>query len=193
MKNNWLVISVIVVLTLATLYFWDSPPKMLLPGPLFDESKRFPYAIINDAHSQHFDDNGQLSYEFVAITLKHFRRDFGVFRKDDYTELEAPALTLFTEDQPWYITAEMGKLTEKGELLVLTDKVRIWQQNQPEGVTELTTNTLEIQLTKKQVKTADDVQIRLPQGQFEARGMIIDLATKNIQLLERVRGIHEPI
>lgn len=193
MKNNWLVISVIIGLTVATLFFWESPPKLLLPGPELGDPQRFPYAVISDAHSRHFDDDGKLSYEFVAATLRHFRRDFSALSQDDYTTLDEPVLTLYTDDLPWYITAERGKLTDAGGLLTLTNNVRIWQQNENEQITELNTSVLEIEPMNKLVRTQEEVRIRSPQGQIEAKGMIVNLDTQHIQLLERVRGFHEPI
>lgn len=193
MKNNWLVISVIVALTVATLFFWESPPKLLLPDPAVEERERYPYAVLNDVHSRHYDDSGELSYEFVAAKLRYFRRDFSALSEDDYTMLDSPVLTLYTDDLPWYVSAESGKLTEKGELLTLKDNVRIWQQDDNEQITELNTSALEIQPIKKIVRTEEEVRITSPQGHIEARGMVVDLVTQHIQLLERVRGFHEPI
>ena len=193
MKNNWLVISLIVALTVATVFFWDSPPKILLPDEAPPEQKRFAYAVLDDARSRHFDDNGTLSYEFFASTLKHFRSDFSSISENDYTTLDNPVLTLYTDDLPWYISAESGKLTEAGELLTLKSKVRIWQEKDSSTLTELNTSTLEIHPMKKIVRTQDEVLIKSPQGQLEARGMVVDLNTQNIKLLERVRGFHEPI
>lgn len=193
MKNNWLVISVIIALTVATLFFWESPPKLLLPDPAVEERERYPYAILDDVQSRHFDDEGDLSYEFVAAKLKYFRRDFSAFSDDDFTILETPVLTLYTDDLPWYVSAESGKLTQAGELLTLKDNVRIWQQGENEQITELNTTVLEIQPIKKIIRTEEEVRITSPQGQIEARGMVVDLETQHIQLLERVRGFHEPI
>lgn len=193
MKNNWLVISVIVALTVATLFFWEAPPKLLLPDPNIDEREHYPYAVLKNAHSRHFDDSGNLSYEFVADTLKYFRRDFSVVSEDDYTLLDAPVLTLYTDDLPWYISAQSGTLSQAGELLTLRDNVRIWQQDKGNQITELNTSVLEIEPIQKMVRTQEEVRITSPQGEIEARGMIVDLETQHIQLLERVRGIHEPI
>lgn len=193
MKNNWLVISVVAALAVATLFFWETPPKLLLPGPPAVEQERFPYAVLADAHSRHFDEAGKLSYEFVAATIKHFRQDFNELRDVDYTTLESPVLTLYTNDSPWYVSASNGTLTQGGALLTLRDNVRIWQESADAQVTELNTSVLEIQPQEKIVRTEQDVLITSPQGRIEARGMIVDLETQNIQLLERVRGIHEPI
>lgn len=193
MKNNWLAISIIVALTVTTVVFWESPPRLLLPDPEFEDRERYPYAVLKDTHSRHFDEAGKLSYEFVADTLRHFRQDFNAVGDDDYTVLDVPVLTLYTDDLPWYISAQSGTLSQAGELLILRDNVRIWQQDESENVTELTTSVLEIQPTQKMVSTQEDVRITSPQGQVEARGMTVDLETKHIQLLERVRGVHEPI
>lgn len=193
MKNNWLVISVVAALTVATLFFWETPPKLLLPDPLSDEAQRFPYAVLDNAHSRHFDEAGELSYEFFAITLRHFRRDLSELSDEDYATLEAPVLTLYTEELPWYISAETGTLTDAGGLLTLNDNVRIWQEGEAQQTTELNTSVLHIYPSEKIVRTDEEVLITSPQGKLEARGMVVDLATKNIKLLERVRGIHEPI
>lgn len=193
MKNNWVVISIVVALTVATLLFWDSPPEMLLPDPPASEQERFPYAVLSDAHSRHFNEDGELSYEFVATTLKHFRRDFSELTNLDYATLEAPVLTLYTDDLPWYISAENGTLTDSGDLLTLSNNVRIWQEDENAQTTELNTSALQIYPMQKIVRTDQEVSITSPQGRLQARGMIVDLTTENIQLLERVRGVHEPI
>lgn len=194
MKNNWFYISLIIALAVATILFWDSPPRILLPNnsPV-DETQLFPYAVIDQAHSKHFDADGRLSYEFSATTLKHFRLDLTRIGEGDFTTLDAPLLTLYADGNAWFISAEMGRVTEQGTLLKLLRNVRVWQEKDDGQLLELTTEELFIYPVAKLIKTDAVVKIQSHQGALEATGMVVNLANKHIQLLHKVRGYHEPI
>jgi lipopolysaccharide export system protein LptC len=193
MKHNWVYISLAAALVVAVILLWDTPPQMLIPFGDKQDPAQFPYAVIDDARSRHFDSEGKLSYEFVANTLRHFRLDLTQVSEGDYTSLESPQLTLYTDDVPWYVTADKGELSERGTLLTLWPNVRIWQEENSNEVTELTTSRLEIRPQQKEISTAADVSITSAMGKVEAQGMTVDLKNKRIQLLNRVRGYHEPI
>lgn len=194
MKHNWLYISLIVALTVVIILVWETPTKLLIPfGQEAERDKLFPYAVMDNPHSKHFDPDGHLSYEFVAATLRHFRLDLSQVSPGDFTSLETPQLTLHTDTTPWYATADQGELSERGTTLTLWPNVRIWQGENPDEITELTTTRLEIRPREKIVRTDAEVLITSPEGRVEAQGMTVDLAKKRIQLLSRVRGYHEPI
>lgn len=192
-KHNWVYISLAAALAAAAILLWDTPPQMLIPFGEKKDPAQFPYAVIEDARSRHFDSEGKLSYEFVANTLRHFRLDLRQVSEGDFTSLESPRLTLYTGDAPWFVTADNGELSERGTLLTLWPNVRIWQEESPQEVTELTTSRLEIRPQQKVISTEADVSISSPMGKVEAQGMTVDLKNKRIQLLNRVRGYHEPI
>jgi LPS export ABC transporter protein LptC len=179
---------------MVTLFLWESPPQILLPDarPL-DESLLFPYAVIDTPHSRHFDQKGKLSYEFSATTLKHFRIDLSKISERDFTTLEAPLMTLYAEDNAWYVSAEIGRVTEQGTLLKLLHNVKVWQKKDDGDTLELTTDELWIYPNEKIVRTDAKVKIRSTLGFLEATGMIVNLADKHIQLMSNVRGHHEPI
>ncbi len=193
MKHNWIYISLAAALVMAVILLWDAPPRMLIPFGDKQDPAQFPYAVIEDARSRHFDSEGKLSYEFIANTLRHFRLDLSRVSEGDFTSLESPQLTLYAGDTPWYVTADNGELSERGTLLTLWPNVRIWQEESPNEVTELTTNRLEIRPQQKVISTAANVSITSPTGKIDAQGMTVDLNNKRIQLLNRVRGYHEPI
>jgi lipopolysaccharide export system protein LptC len=194
MKHNWLYLTLVIALIAVVVAVWEAPPKLLIPfGEQAARDRLFPYAVIDQAHSRHFDPDGHLSYEFVANTLRHFRLDLTRVSEGDFTSLEAPQLTLHTEDVPWYATADSGELSEHGTLLTLWPNVRIWQKDEAEQVTELTTSRLEIRPRDKTISTDAEVLISSAQGRLEAQGLKVDLVNKRIHLLNRVRGQHEPI
>jgi Uncharacterized protein conserved in bacteria len=192
-KHNWAYISLTAALVVAVILLSDTPPKLLIPFGDKPDIARFPYAVIEDARSRHFDSEGKLSYEFVASTLSHFRLDLSRVSEGDFTSLDSPQLTLYTDGKPWFVTADKGELTERGTLLTLWPNVRIWQEENPNEVTELTTSRLEIRPKDKMIATDAEVSITSPMGKVEARGMTVDLENKRIQLRNRVRGHHEPI
>lgn len=194
MRNNWLYIAVIVGLVAATVFLWETPPQNLIP--LLDdrvEPDIAPYAVIENAHSRHFDTEGTLSYEFLAKTLNHYRIDLGTVSEGDFTSLDEPQLTLFADERVWYVTAEKGRLTNFGDVLTLWSNVRIWQAQIDEDNMELRTQKLVIMPRDKIVRTEEAVNITSTQGTLNAIGMIVNLNTEAIQLLQQVRGHHEPI
>lgn len=193
MKNNWLYIVLILGLLSLAVMLWDSSPeKLIFPDEPVPPALT-PYAIIDGAHSRHYGAQGELSYEFVAQTLRHFRIDLSHISPDDYTTMSQPQLTLYTDELPWFVTAERGRIADQGDTLTLWQSVRIWQELEDGQMTELTTDRLVIQPKDKQVHTQSEVTIRSAQGRINAEGMTVDLNTKTIQLLSKVRGYHEPI
>src|SRR5687768_16947342 len=138
MKHNWFYLSLVVALIAAVVVVWETPPKLLIPfGEPVGKDQLFPYAVIEEAQSKHFDPDGGLSYEFVAATLRHFRLDLAQVSNGDFTSLEDPHFTLHTRESPWYATADEGELSERGTLLTLWPNVRIWQEGAADVVTEL--------------------------------------------------------
>lgn len=194
MKNNWLYIALAVALVVATVFIWDSPPTLLLPdAEPPNEADLIPYAVIDEAHSKHFNVDGSLSYEFSATTLKHFRLDLGQISEGDFTTLEQPLLTLYTDEDAWFVSARLARVTEQGSLLKLWQDVRIWQEKGTGEKLELTTDEILIYPIEKQVKTDSQVSIQSSMGSLKATGMVVDLDRKNIQLLNNVHGYHDPI
>ncbi len=194
MKSNWVYIALIAVLIVIATQFWDTTPKLLAPeSGESSETKIFPYAMIENPHSKHFDTEGNLSYEFVAKKLRHFRVKLDTISPGDYTLLDAIEVTLHTPKSTWFVSADEGRLSDAGNVLTLKSNVRIWRPLDDGGTTELLTTELKILPNEKWVSTDEAVSLRAPQSHLEAVGMKVDLNTKHIQLLDNVRGSHEPI
>lgn len=194
--KNWFYIALISSITIGVVLLWDTRPELLNPLASDSESiERFPYAVLHDARTSHFDEQGLLSYEFDAVTLKHFRADMGHSSNEDYMLITAPKLTLYGEPQPWYVSAKQGKVSEKGSKLELWDDVTVWQigNDKKSGRIELTTNNIAIYPQQKRLYTEAHVRIESPSGKVNADGLEVDMTTQRIKLLANVRGQHEPI
>lgn len=194
--RNGVYIVLISLITIGVVLLWDTRPELLNPlATPKSPFERFPYAVLHDAKTRHFDEAGILSYEFDAVTIKHFRADTDSSSDEDYMLITAPTLTLYGEPIPWHVTAKQGKVTKQGEELELWDDVRIWQAT-PEsgsGSTELTTQTITIYPNEKKIHTEAHVHVSSPTGSLDADGLEVDMLKQHIKLLANVRGRHEPI
>ena len=193
--KNWLYIAVAGGLIATILLLWDKNPELL--NPLTQDNspfERFPYAVLHDAQTRHFDEGGILSYEFDAVTLKHFRVDMKTNSDADYALMVAPQLTLYSDKQPWKIMAKNGKVTEQGNKLTLWGEVKVWQTAADGShTTELTTESIDIYPTIKRLSTLEHVRVVGATGTVDADGLEVDMLTQRIKLLANVRGHHEPI
>lgn len=196
MKHNWITIFIVLVLVATTLALWETPPQNLLPlDDTNEEPQAFAYATLTGAHTQSFDEQGQLNYEFFAKTLRHFRYKPESSTLEDFTTLDEPRLTLFSDGQKWLISANSGKLSELGETLTLTENVKIQRPNAANkdySEVELNTSKLEIRPKEKMAWTAEPVSIVSSRGEITGVGMSIDLNTQNIQLKSQVQGRYDP-
>lgn len=194
--KNWVYISLICVITMTVVLLWDSRPELLNPlAKVESPFERFPYAVLHDARTSHFDETGKLSYEFDAVTLKHFRADTQSTSDEDYMLITAPKLTLYGEPNPWFVTAKQGKIMAHGEKLTLWDDVEVWQtdNNDTTITTKLSTESIDIFPHQKRISTDAHVHIESANGTINADGLEVDMISQRIKLLANVRGQHEPI
>lgn len=192
-KQNSLSIILVAGLVALALALWDTDPSSLIPKAFDTQTEHFPYAKLQDARTQHFDQSGQLSYEFFSREMLHYRKNANLTQEDDFTTMTQPELTLYTEGQPWRVLAKNGRITEFGAKLTLSGEVTIWQTQDNGDTTKLITERLVLYPQSKRIDTEQAVEIRSPLGTMTAIGMEVNLETRNIKLLEQVRGHYEPI
>lgn len=189
MNTNGLYIGAAGLLVGLALLLWKTPPQDLLDSTP-TSGQPVAYAVLNGTHSRHFDETGLLSYEFTADELAYYRLDESEISPGDFTLLSAPELTLHANERIWYIKALRGRVTDNGAVLTLFDQVEVWQ---PTGELSLSTSELTVLPKLKLVRTDRAVTIRSPQGLLESVGMSVNLNSQKLQLLNQVRGRHEPI
>ncbi len=131
------------------------------------------------------DAEGHAHYRVYADRLEHFP-------DDDSTDLEHPFVTLFDEGAPtWFITAERGRASAKGEDVWLFGRV---EAREPPGPDTMTLDTAEVLLRPRlqYAETDRAVAVRHPQQALDAVGMRVYLREKQVELLHNVRGRYEP-
>jgi lipopolysaccharide export system protein LptC len=113
--------------------------------------------------------------------------------ESDRLELTAPQLTLYREGASrWEVSSRRGQVEKKDseQIVRLEGEVRL-QQRRPRPF-ELATQTLSIYPQREYAETADPVTVTAPEGRIDAVGMEADMASRQIVLLSKARGIYEP-
>lgn len=194
MLKTSLYIALVVSILSAYVYFADAPEKILGTTAAINSEQEdiAPYAVARDTSTRHYTADGLLNYEFKASRLEHFRETVLV-SKNVFTVASEPRLVFFQQDEPWHIQAKSGRISEKGQQILLWDGVQVKHVSEDGAVTLMETEELVIQPNKKLVNTEEAVKITSPFGVMEAVGMSGDLNTQKIQLLSKVRGHHDPL
>lgn len=194
--RNWFYLAMVVVLTAAVVVVWEKSPDILLPDAREPVLQAQLFSIIRQAQAQRFGDEGELSYAFTADELRHFRHQMESVSPEDYTVIEEPRITLYTENPPWHMRASEGLLTDGGTTLTLTDDVHVWQvdKNDPsKNLSELSTDRIVVKPNEKTAQTDAPVTIVTPMGTISAIGMRADLRNQHIEFLSEVQGSYEAL
>lgn len=185
---SWFGLALVII----TLVFWDRSPTERLQ-PLEDEELHFPTAYVENMHTRVLDEQGRLHYQLSAQRADHFQADPAGPGADDYSLVEHPELTMHPQTSaPWHLQARKGRVDDQGDLVQLHNGVRAWQ-NGEQGLTELTTSELWVEVPQEYAHTDKAVNMRAEQGTTDAIGMRAQLGEERIELLSEVRGLyHSP-
>lgn len=195
MIRNWLSITALVALTLLFITLWESPPEQFRRDQAKTEKRpHIVTSILHDAKSTSFDAEGNLAYTFKAAETRHFQKNPKKQTAKDYTEFTSPYMVLMHDPaNPWYVQAKQGKARKNGTVIELWGDVIAWQIDANGERSELTTTYLRLKPEQQYAETDKPVMIDAAGSKTRAVGMKAFLQQDRIELLSRVRGIHEPI
>lgn len=171
------------------LFLFDSPRGIL--GSVELESNRDirAYAVANDASTHYYNQDGTLSYTFKSKKLSHFRPDDNL--EASYTSAEQPDIVAYSSSAPWHMQADSAHV-DANHIITLNDNVQLEHVGEDGTTTTMETSELVFDADKKLAYTSETVTIASPLGMITAKGMRADMATRNIKLLSRVKGRHQP-
>lgn len=194
MIKNWLAPVCIVLLTAVFVVLWDSPPaNFFTPAAPIPAQAQHATNILHNATSRRYDANGQLSSVFVAKETHYYQINPKRQTTRDYADVMEPQLTLHSSDNPpWTVVAATGKASDNGNLIQLWENVELRQTDAQGQKSELLTPYLLVKPDQQYAETDKPVMITSPGNVTHAVGMKAYLQTDVIQLLAKVRSIHEP-
>lgn len=172
----------IALLAVASLWFQGDGPRVIAP----EQTDRHRVDLrLSDFTAVYMGADGTPEYELRGVALDHFA-------DDETTELTAPHLTFHRPDAaPWDVYSGHGFINAAGDLVVLSQGVKMVQQ-QESGVLALTTERMRVQPEIDYAETESPVTLSSPQGVIDAVGMQAYLAEERLVLLSEVRGHYEP-
>lgn len=191
MPKHWISLLILVTLTLLFVVFWESPPA-ILSAPKAAPNATFPASYLVNSHSRQYDEDGTLGFEMRAKKIVHYQASPGKQQDTDFAQIESPQLLLHNSGaEPWHISAKRGKSNHNGSRLTLIDDVYAWQINKKGERNELNTDELVLLTEQQYVETNKAVIIAAPGHTITAIGLKANLQKDSLQLLSRVRGVHE--
>ena len=141
------------------------------------------FYLVNNISTQ-FDEQGML--ELLASNQRTLHNPAN--RSIDITN---PVFQFYSDGEyQWRVSAKTGVLFQESDRVELTKEVIVLSSDRS---TSLKTPALTLFPSKKQAQTDQPITLVNINGVTRAIGMKTDLETKDIELLNRVRGQYEPM
>lgn len=178
------VFSALLSLTLAVgFFFWAFEEEDSDAPRLFADQEQAPGWYWYNARFWNFDSDGQLEQVATAIDVKHFD-------EDDRTLLSEPRVTSYTgDDQPWLTRAARGETRRDNEIIELFDNVVIYKDD---GSFNLQTEQLMLTRSTEVAQSSVAVALTSENSRTTAVGMRAWLKKEKVELLSKVKTVHEP-
>lgn len=145
-----------------------------------------PDAYMYNATYYEYDNTGQLHSRLEAVKSTHIPYKNSAF----FTN---PVFLTYTEKRlPWYISANSGHSVDGINTIHLRDNVELYQPESPTyPATKITTTVLTINPPKSTADTKEHASILRPGTDIEAKGMHVDFAKNQIQLMSQANASYE--
>lgn len=153
---------------------------------VFEEQKEI------DGYLNHFvvtsmDEQGQPNHRLEAERMVSFTGSH-------LSQLDKPFMTLYRDNaNPWLIRAQHGLVQSDKDVVYLTGGVRMTNEDALGNLTEVLTDTLEVQARVHYAETNDQVTLHHYQGQAQGTGMQAYLKEGRLALLDEVRSRYEAV
>ena len=194
MPRHWLSLAIFAALTLLVVMLWESPPAGLLGAADTprEPADTYPSIYLSDVEVIQYNEQGTVSYNFTATQLDHFQLNPRRQTARDYTDITAPYFIFHNpQGPPRYLQARQGHADAGGRTITLTEDVRVWQEQNNRVLSELTTPKLVVKPDDQYAETDKPVKITGADSRVNAVGMKAHFGQDRVELLSRVRGVHE--
>lgn len=190
-KTSLYILFILTVLS-GIVFFSEEPERILgTSNALKSEVNAIPFAVAHDTTTNHYENDGQLSYSFNASRLEHYREG----EEDNaniFTLVDQPELVFYQKDEPWFVQAQKGKITSSTQLIELWRNVSVKHTNKDGVVTRINTEILHIDPVSKLAKTDEPVKISSEKVEITGKGMSADFVGQKLKLKSKVHGFYDP-
>ncbi|MGQ9426173.1 LPS export ABC transporter periplasmic protein LptC [Gilvimarinus sp. F26214L] len=193
LPRHWLTIAAVLGLIAVSVLLLDSPPEVFQPdatlaGPPDVQMTGY----LTGVRTVQYNAAGEVEYRFTTDRMSHFQPAGETDSEAAYTAIEAPFFTFYPGGTaPWYTSARQGRSSANGDLVLLQEDVRVWQEG-PAGPTVITTSELLIHPQTQVAETDQFVIMTNPRSVARGTGMRADLEQENFAILSEGSTIYEP-
>lgn len=155
--------------------------------------KEFPQVFMTNVDMREFAADGTLHFQLKTPLIRHFQIG-DKNGTDDYTLFDLPQIVfLGSEEKPaWYMTAEVGRNDNNGELFTLSTNVLAQQVSKTQGTISISTSELQLNTRDQFAETDKAVTMRSAKTHLETVGMRAFIKQDQIELLSQVTGTYAP-
>ena len=147
------------------------------------QAKEYPDFYLINSSSKQYNEAGQLDLIMQSQSLQHNPENNSI-------SLQKPYLLFFQDSvATWEVKALAGTAYDSDNKIDLEQQAEIINESRQ---TSLKTPQLFIYPDKKRANTEKNVTLKTANGVTRAIGMKADLSTREIALLDQVRGQYEP-
>lgn len=173
------VASLIIVL-LGLILWWSQDSDEPVIRPTSDRTVLD--AFMNSFTMKAMDESGNIALILSADSLKHYSNT-------KLSELEQPRISMLDQAQQWHIQSRSGLIDKRKQHVKLQDDVIIKRVDDPAGEFTITTDLLEIDITKQIASTDSTVTMINQDIELRSKGLLLDNQSGKLNLLADVKSI----
>ncbi|MCK5001703.1 MAG: LPS export ABC transporter periplasmic protein LptC [Gammaproteobacteria bacterium] len=170
------------IIIIAALIFWGSQTweKKKAITHLQSSDPHYVDVFIQDFTLTAMSDDGKPAYILKAKRLEHYN-------DSNYAVINEPVIQLKQGDHRWLISANSGEIDDENQIIILRNSVVLQQQDKAQPI-RLETEQLEIDTRQQIAKSMHTVSIIQQEFTLQSKGMILDNASGQLELLNSVTG-----
>lgn len=182
-----LALAVTVAVTVFLLWHSDEPPTTSYSDAKQLRGEGEPDSFVVNGSYTSYDETGHREIVFTSPRIEQFE-------EDDLATMVSPSAELFsnTEDGPWVLNAQKGRLRQSEDVLHLSGNVRVVRIVDGREAT-LVTESLTLDNNQGIVFTDDPVEITDRVGITQAKGMKAWIDERILELNSQVKGRYETV
>ncbi|HHJ16735.1 MAG TPA: LPS export ABC transporter periplasmic protein LptC [Gammaproteobacteria bacterium] len=180
-SERW-TLSGVLVISMASLWLYLYSSRLTLPP---SATAPQPDLTIEQPHWLLFDARGRISRRLQATRLEQWAGEDGA-------RLFDPRLRFSDSQQrPWLAEARHGRVHTQDDTSLLLEQQVVLRREQTTHGPVIKTGRLHIAQHGDRIETDDAVELDAGSWHFTSNGLRTDLGKQRLELLARVRGIHE--
>ncbi|KZN51187.1 LPS export ABC transporter periplasmic protein LptC [Pseudoalteromonas luteoviolacea] len=177
-------VILLIVFSVMMLWLWypyiTQQDKLTIPK---EEAIAKPDYVAVDLKQTSFAENGQLSYQITAQRME-------LYQELGFSHFEAPIFMLHNGEHNWQLAAKEATLYEN-DTLILEGEVTATNLMPAAMITHINADNLRLEITNRVMRSEQPVVITGPNVTITGKGLIADLNTEVIELINHTETIYD--